>query len=536
MILEKWVPFYLNLNVLIAAGYGILKALIYLIKKINRPLCWRDELKLHYQAFTLVVGFALMQFWIPHQDFFEAPVKIWSASSAHMVSQTLQSEANPGYVSLAQSSILSFWTTERISLACVGFFAMLLSLGALQITRQIKKLLDVRTSSHFVKKIGFIEIRSHQFLSIPFSFYLPGLVCVVIPEKFCAHPEVYRLILMHELQHHRQGDTKWILFFQIIKYFCLLNPAIHLWKNWIAETQEFACDAALVGRKNVSSHVYASCLFQVAHTAFQQNSTPACATGFFGLLKNNILKRRIEFMLLQQPQKKAQRVTLLILAILIFVFGVVTYASKGFVHDRRMTMAEAEALVTQMKDSSQVPLVINERVLKQLNRYVGTVEGRSFMRKSLQRMESYRDLVTQKLNEYRVPLELMAVPIVESGYQNLSQKKNQKTKAAGLWQFIAPTARVYGLRVSEQADDRLSADLLTDAAARYLLSNHLRFKDWRLSLMAYNLGEQALQRAIIKNGTKDPWELIENGAENDRDYLPKVIAAIVVMKNPSLVN
>lgn len=241
-------------------------------------------------------------------------------------------------------------------------------------------------------------------------------------------------------------------------------------------------------------------------------------------------------MLLQQPQKKAQRVTLLILAILIFVFGVVTYASKGFVHDRRMTMAEAEALVTQMKDSSQVPLVINERVLKQLNRYVGTVEGRSFMRKSLQRMESYRDLVTQKLNEYRVPLELMAVPIVESGYQNLSQKKNQKTKAAGLWQFIAPTARVYGLRVSEQADDRLSADLLTDAAARYLLSNHLRFKDWRLSLMAYNLGEQALQRAIIKNGTKDPWELIENGAENDRDYLPKVIAAIVVMKNPSLVN
>ena len=101
--------------------------------------------------------------------------------------------------------------------------------------------------------------------------------------------------------------------------------------------------------------------------------------------------------------------------------------------------------------------------------------------------------------------------------------------------FIAPTARVYGLKVNAQVDERLNVDLLTDAAFRYLQSNYLRFKDWQLATLAYNVGENNLQTAIDKTGSRDAWSIIRRGFENDRDYLPRVVAAILIMKNPDSV-
>jgi membrane-bound lytic murein transglycosylase D len=129
----------------------------------------------------------------------------------------------------------------------------------------------------------------------------------------------------------------------------------------------------------------------------------------------------------------------------------------------------------------------------------------------------------------------MAVPIIESGYQNLTEQSNQSMKAAGIWQFIPQTARNYGLRVDSKTDERLDVSLLTDAAMRYLQSNNLRFKDWQLSALSYNMGEDAVQKAMSALGSRDAWELIRNGYEGDKDYLPKLMAAILVMRNPDSV-
>ena len=129
----------------------------------------------------------------------------------------------------------------------------------------------------------------------------------------------------------------------------------------------------------------------------------------------------------------------------------------------------------------------------------------------------------------------MAVPIIESGYQNLTEKDNQSMKAAGIWQFIPETARNYGLRVDRKTDERLDVNLLTDAAMRYLQSNHLRFKDWQLSALAYNMGEDAVQKGMDALGSRDAWTLIRNGYEGDKDYLPKLMAAILIMRNPDSV-
>lgn len=130
----------------------------------------------------------------------------------------------------------------------------------------------------------------------------------------------------------------------------------------------------------------------------------------------------------------------------------------------------------------------------------------------------------------------MAVPIIESGYQNLTEgQSNTPVKAAGLWQFIPTTARNYGLRVDSQKDERLDIALNTDAAMRYLQSNNLRFKDWHLSALAYNMGERAVQKGMNSLNTRDAWTLIRNGYEGDKDYLPKLMAAILIMRSPESV-
>jgi len=89
--------------------------------------------------------------------------------------------------------------------------------------------------------------------------------------------------------------------------------------------------------------------------------------------------------------------------------------------------------------------------------------------------------------------------------------------------------------VDTEVDERLNTDLLTDAAMRLLKADHLQFKDWQLSVLAYNMGENKVLEAIKKTGSRDAWSIVRAGFENDKDYLPKLMAAILIMKNPESV-
>ena len=126
----------------------------------------------------------------------------------------------------------------------------------------------------------------------------------------------------------------------------------------------------------------------------------------------------------------------------------------------------------------------------------------------------------------------MAVALVESGYQNLPPRDG-KPWGAGIWMLITNTAKNYGLKVNSTIDERLNIEAETDAAMRLLTANKMRFKDWSLSLMAYNMGEGAVQNAINKTGSKDAWELIRAGYEGDKNYLAKVMAVVLILENPS---
>ena len=220
------------------------------------------------------------------------------------------------------------------------------------------------------------------------------------------------------------------------------------------------------------------------------------------------------------------------------VLGGAAFASQGLVQDRRVTMIEAKRwrMNARAATGGDFPVVVNERVVKQLNRFVGTPEGRESMREALSRMEGVRATLEQKFAEYQAPTELMAVPLIESAYKNLSETESgTPMKSAGLWQFVPETARHFGLRVDSQKDERLDVALETDAGLRLLEADRLRFRDWQLSILAFNAGENKVQHGIDATGSRDAWTLIKAGHEGDKDYLAKVMAAILIMRNPESV-
>lgn len=200
-----------------------------------------------------------------------------------------------------------------------------------------------------------------------------------------------------------------------------------------------------------------------------------------------------------------------------------------------MDIEYASRLARAAEKDSPIALPINPSVLEQLNYYAGTEEGRAYMKRSIEQMKPYRAMVEGKIRAYGLPLQLQAIPITESGYQNLTPEKNP-VGAAGLWQFMAATARNYNLTVKAGIDERLDVEKETDAAMRYLQALYLRFQDWHLAILAYNIGEHRTQEAINKIGSRDAWAIVEAGYSNDTDYLSKAIAQMILLRQPHILN
>lgn len=141
------------------------------------------------------------------------------------------------------------------------------------------------------------------------------------------------------------------------------------------------------------------------------------------------------------------------------------------------------------------------------------------------RLELLRPSITPILERERIPVELAAIILVESGGDAMALSPKG---ARGLWQLMPETARRYGLVVDGTRDERLDIEKSTRAAARYLNDLYLEFRSWPLALAAYNTGEQNLQRAIDRSRSTEFSVLSSLGLlpAETRNYVPAVMAAI----------
>lgn len=212
-----------------------------------------------------------------------------------------------------------------------------------------------------------------------------------------------------------------------------------------------------------------------------------------------------------------------------------TSKALGSDHWQPLDEFKLKEILARIEITPNFKIEVNDLVLKELNQFLSTSKSREFLSNSLSRLNFYLPMVQKKLAEYDLPVELAAVPIVESGYQNLPDR-NSSGYGAGIWMFIKPTARIYGLRVDDTIDERLNENLLTDAAARYFHGAKQQFGTWGHAILAFNLGNGAVKDAIAKLNSVDPWAIVRSGRENDRGYLAKVYAAMIIVKNPDLLN
>ena len=160
-----------------------------------------------------------------------------------------------------------------------------------------------------------------------------------------------------------------------------------------------------------------------------------------------------------------------------------------------------------------------------------TGRGRLFFERWLQRASRVRGIMEKILTERGLPRDLVYLAMVESGF---SAEAVSSARAVGFWQFIAPTAQVYGLRRTLWIDERRDFERATEAAADYLAELYRQTGDWHLAWASYNAGEGRVRRALDRTGARTFWDLIERRhtlAKETVHYVPKVIAAAIIAKD-----
>jgi membrane-bound lytic murein transglycosylase D len=200
-------------------------------------------------------------------------------------------------------------------------------------------------------------------------------------------------------------------------------------------------------------------------------------------------------------------------------------ALKGLSAEQKMTLEQAGI------DASKYdfPIVLNDQVQYYLDLFQG--KQRNYYTHWLARSTAYRPHIEAELKKAGLPRDLVFLAMIESGY---NPSAYSPANACGLWQFIAGTARTYGLQIDPWVDERREPEKATQAAIKYLSKLHKQFDDWYLAVAAYNTGEGRIADAIETYNTKDFWEIADSESlylETKR-YVPKLIAAILIGRDP----
>lgn len=172
-----------------------------------------------------------------------------------------------------------------------------------------------------------------------------------------------------------------------------------------------------------------------------------------------------------------------------------------------------------------IELPYNERVRAFILRYVKRSPKQ--VARMMRMSEYYFPMFEEALCRYDLPYELKYLPIIESALNPIARSP---VGAAGLWQFMPGTAKLFGLEVNSLVDERMDPVRSTEAACQFLSSMYNVFHDWNLVIAAYNCGSGNVNKAIRRaNGKRDFWSIYPYLPRETRNYVPIFIAANYAM-------
>jgi membrane-bound lytic murein transglycosylase D len=210
------------------------------------------------------------------------------------------------------------------------------------------------------------------------------------------------------------------------------------------------------------------------------------------------------------------------------LFGLVAWTNPVSIFDEiiNSNLDEQEEVIRERIPSvvTIVNPVYNAAVRSYLNTYI--------YRRPEQTVEMlgwaavYFPMFERALTDEGLPTDLKYLSIVESA---LNPAAISRSGAGGLWQFMKPTARECGLKISSYVDERMDPEKSSRAAAKYLHQLYDTFKNWELVMAAYNAGPGRIRSAIKRAGTDNYWELAAYLPAETQSYVPGFIAASYLM-------
>jgi len=196
--------------------------------------------------------------------------------------------------------------------------------------------------------------------------------------------------------------------------------------------------------------------------------------------------------------------------------------------ERNVNPEDVEALGETARASVGFAFKPNALIQQYINYYQG--RGRGTMEAGLRRSGRFMKMARKIFREEGVPEDMAWLGQVESAWRPTARSW---AAASGLWQFIPSTGARFGLRQSAWVDERNSFEKATRASAKYLKWLAKRYNgDWELAMGAYNTGEGNIDRAIGRAGVADFWRVYPYIAQETRNYVPNILATILVAKNP----
>ncbi|RKH61660.1 LysM peptidoglycan-binding domain-containing protein [Corallococcus llansteffanensis] len=186
--------------------------------------------------------------------------------------------------------------------------------------------------------------------------------------------------------------------------------------------------------------------------------------------------------------------------------------------------------ISQVKDRFDIPVDMQPLVAEYIQFFQGP--GRKWFRKWMARSTRYLPVMQPILESKGLPRDTVYLAMIESGF---SANAYSWAHAAGPWQFISSTGKQYGLKQDFWVDERRDPIKATHAAAAYLKDLYGELGHWYLAWAGYNTGSYRVRKMVERYGTSDWWLLAEERglAKETKHYVPKLIAAALVAKNPA---
>ena len=241
------------------------------------------------------------------------------------------------------------------------------------------------------------------------------------------------------------------------------------------------------------------------------------------------------------------------------VFKVLDFRSEATYMDRESlrklknveeskAIAEVKALLEQVHEARYQPETLQGEARRIFTLYGGVSDDMRFKTavdavrsqrglkertyQALQISGKYLPAMENVFTSYELPLRLTRLPLVESSF---NVEAYSKVGAAGLWQFIPSSARIY-MRLNDVVDDRRDPWTSTDAAARHLRDDYAMLGSWPLALTAYNHGRGGVARGLAATGGTELPDLIRGYTAKSfgfasRNFYAEFLAASDVERN-----